>query len=103
MARKEVFEWIRDGSKTIDVRKGKAWKGDVAVCQSGRHHLRLRIVKKETGQLRDIVRQSNFRRVVPSAETVEDALRYLRDLYGTDDGFFTAYYLHKTTSFEIQS
>jgi len=40
MVKKEVFEWIRTGQKTIELRRGKAKKGDVAVFQSGRNILR---------------------------------------------------------------
>jgi len=31
----EVFEWIRTGQKNIELRKGKAKKGDVLVFQCG--------------------------------------------------------------------
>jgi len=30
MVKKEVFEWIRSGQKNIELRRGKAKKGDVA-------------------------------------------------------------------------
>jgi len=30
-----VFNWIKIGQKTIDIRKGEAWKGDTAVIQCG--------------------------------------------------------------------
>jgi len=29
MVKKEVFEWIRTGQKNIELRRGKAKKGDV--------------------------------------------------------------------------
>jgi ASC-1-like (ASCH) protein len=92
-AKKEVFAWIKEGKKTIDVRKGKAWRGEVAVVQSGPRYLRLQIVKKETGKLTEIIRADNFRLVIPSAETRDGAFDYLRGLYRVDDGLFTAYYL----------
>ena len=37
MVKKEVFEWIRTGQKNIELRRGKAKKGDVAVFQCGRN------------------------------------------------------------------
>jgi ASC-1-like (ASCH) protein len=92
-AKKEVFAWIKEGKKTIDVRKGKPELGEVAVIQCGKNHLRLSIIKKESGKLIDVIRTDNFRLIIPSATTVEDALDYLRSLYGTADGVFTAYYL----------
>jgi len=42
MVKKEVFEWIRTGQKTLELRRGKAMKGDVAVFQCERNILRRR-------------------------------------------------------------
>jgi len=47
MVKKEVFEWIRTGQKTIELRRGRAREGDKAVFQCGRSILRGIIVKKE--------------------------------------------------------
>jgi ASC-1-like (ASCH) protein len=76
--RKEVFEWLKQGKKTIDVRKGKPQNGEVAVFQSGPHVLRFRIVNKESGALLEVLRLNNFRLVIPSAVGFEDAVGYLR-------------------------
>jgi len=35
MVKKEVFEWIRDEQKTIELRRGKAKKCDVTLFQCG--------------------------------------------------------------------
>jgi len=43
MVKKEVFEWIRTGRKTIELRRGKTKKGKVAVFQCGRNILRRKI------------------------------------------------------------
>ncbi len=94
-AKKEVYAWIKDGKKTIDVRKGPAWRGDTAVFQSGANYLRLPIIKKETGRLTEVIRNDNYRQVIPSAENLEAALSYLFELYGADGGVFTAYYLSR--------
>jgi ASC-1-like (ASCH) protein len=37
MVKKEVFEWIKAGRKTIELRTGKAKAGDQAVFQCGRN------------------------------------------------------------------
>ena len=95
MAKKEVFGWLKAGTKTIDVRKGGAWKGEVAVFQSGANYLELPIVKKETGKLTQIIRADNYRQIIPIAENLQAALSYLENLYGEDDALFTAYYLSK--------
>ena len=95
-AKREVFAWIKNGRKTVDVRKGRAWRGEVAVIQSGASYLRFRIVKKETGKLSEVIRSDNFLAVIPTAETVDDALAFLRGIYGNREGVFTAYYLAKS-------
>jgi len=92
-ARKEAFEWLAQGKKTIDVRKGNPLDGEIAVFQSGPRSLRLRIVKKESGRLEEILRFDNFRAVIPSALELEDAFDYLQKIYGLVDGIFTAYYV----------
>ena len=93
LTKKEVFEWLKLGKKTIDIRKGNPHRGEVAVFQSGPNVLRLKIVKKESGRLTDIVRSDNCRLVIPSAKGLGDAIVYLRKLYGVYDGVFTAYYV----------
>jgi hypothetical protein len=92
-AKKEVYNWLESGQKTIDVRKGNSFKGQVAVYLSGRKVLRMWIVKRETGRLEVIVRSNNFWLVIPLAATVEDAIDYLHQLYEGYDGTFTAYYV----------
>ncbi len=92
-AKKEVFQWLSQGQKTIDVRKGNPKPGEIAVFQSGPRILRLKIVKKECGKLADILRLDNFKAVIPSAVVLEDAVGYLKEIYGFDGGAFTAYYV----------
>ena len=94
LTKKEVFKWLKLGKKTIDIRKGNPHRGEVAVFQSGPNVLKLKIVKKESGRLTDIVRSDNCRLVIPSAKGLGDAIVYLRKLYGVyDDVVFTAYYV----------
>ena len=92
-AKKEVFQWLSQGQKTIDVRKGNPKPGEIAVFQSGRKILRLKIVKTECGKLTEILRLDNFKAVIPSAVVLEDAVGYLNEIYGFDGGAFTAYYV----------
>ena len=91
--KKEVYEWLKQGKKTIDIRKGEPYRGEFAFFQSGQKMLRLRIAKTETGRLTELVREDNYWLVIPSAKTLEDAVVYLRGLYGTCDGVFTAYHV----------
>jgi len=91
LAKKEVFEWLKQGKKTIDVRKGNPQCGDNALFVCGPYRLAMRIVGIQSGRLTDVIRQDNFRQVIPSAQSVDDALAYLRRIYGDCDGIFTAY------------
>lgn len=91
--KKEPFEWLKSNRKTIDVRKGTPLDGEVAVYLSGRNVLRMKIVRKETGKLTDVVRSDNFGLVIPSALVLDDAIAYLHGLYVGCEGVFTAYYI----------
>ena len=91
--KKEAFQWLSTGQKTIDVRRGSGFRGETAVYLSGRSVLRFRIVQRETGLLREIVRQDNYMLIIPSASSVDEAVAYLCGLYGGREGVFTAYYV----------
>jgi hypothetical protein len=93
LAKKEVFIWLKDGKKTVDIRRGNPKPGEIATFQSGPHALKLRIVKSESGRLTEVIRSDNYRQVIPSAAGLGDAVAYLRGLYDDYDGVFTAYYL----------
>lgn len=92
-AKKEVFIWLKEGKKTIDIRKGTPKLGSVAIFQSGPFTLTRKILKTETGLLNEVVRGDNFEKVIPTATSLGDAIAYLRGLYGDYNGIFTAYYL----------
>jgi ASC-1-like (ASCH) protein len=92
-AKKEVFLWIEEGKKTIDVRKGVPRQGDMAIFQSGPFSLTRKILKIEIGPLSEVVHADNFRQVIPTAAVLDDAIAYLRGLYGDYHGVFTAYYI----------
>jgi|GEM_PF-543165 hypothetical protein len=93
LAKREVLEWLLQGKKTIDIRKGLPKNGQVALFVCGPQRLTMRITGTQTGRLSEVIRQDNFRQVIPSAESVADALAYLRKLYEGYDGLFTAYFL----------
>jgi ASC-1-like (ASCH) protein len=91
LAKKEVFIWLQQGKKTVDVRKGNPQRGGTAQFICGPHRLVLRVVGMQSGKLTEVIRLDNFRQVIPSAASVDDAVAYLRRLYGVYDGVFTAY------------
>lgn len=95
LAPKEVFEWVKTGEKTIDIRKGKPVGGNIAVFECGPNYLKLKITRVETGRLAALVKQDNYRLIVPSAKSLDDAMEYFHQLYGSDDILCTAYYLEK--------
>ncbi|HSV50367.1 MAG TPA: hypothetical protein VLH35_08615, partial [Candidatus Acidoferrales bacterium] len=84
---------LKQGQKTIDVRKGKKRQGDRVQFISGPHRLEMRIVGCQSGRLSELIRVDNFRLVVPSAGSVEEAWAYLARFYGDYDGVFTAYFV----------
>jgi ASC-1-like (ASCH) protein len=91
MVKKEVFEWIKMGQKKIELRKGKAKAGDQAVFQCGRNILREKIIRKDEGNLPALLQSLNFKQIIPIANSAEEAKAYIKKLYGTTDGTFTAY------------
>ena len=93
LAKKEVFEWIKQGKKTIDIRKGTPQRGEIACFLSGRYKLQMVIVKRETGKLEELLRLDNYCQVIPTAETLGEAIGYLRGIYGDYGEVFTAYHI----------
>ena len=91
--KKEAFEWLRTGKKTIDIRKGNPLHGNIAVYLCGRNVLKMKIVKRETGILKDVISLDNYRRVIPSAVTLDDAVAYVSKLYSGSEGIFTSYHI----------
>ncbi|NLF87595.1 hypothetical protein GX563_02090 [Candidatus Bathyarchaeota archaeon] len=93
LAKKEVYEWLKTGQKTIDVRRGKPRQGERVLFISGPHRLEMQIVDRQSGALSDLIRENNFRQVIPSAGSVDEAVNYLRRIYGDVEGVFTAYFV----------
>lgn len=93
LAKKEVYEWLKTGQKTIDIRRGKPRQGERVLFVSGPHRLEMQIVDRRSGALLDLICLDNFRQVVPCAGSVDEAVDYLRRIYGDVDGFFTAYFV----------
>jgi ASC-1-like (ASCH) protein len=91
MVKKEVFEWIKTEQKTIELRKGKAKAGDQAVFQCGRNILRGKILRKDEGNLSTLLHNLNFKQIIPTAHSAEEAEVYIKKLYEATDGPFAAY------------
>lgn len=93
MVKKGVFQWIGNGQKNIELRRGKAKKGSTAVFQCVRVIPRRKIMYKEEGNLVGVLANNNYKNIVPSAKTQEGAANYMKKLYGTIEGTFTAYHI----------
>jgi ASC-1-like (ASCH) protein len=77
LTKKEVFEWIEKRLRTVDIRKGKAKQGNIAVFVSGKGRnraIRAKIIKKIEGDLVDLLKQYGFKNIIPTAKTLEEAL-----------------------------
>ena len=65
---------------------------DIIVFQCGRNILRRRIVRREEGNLTDVLIEDNYKNIILSANTLEEAINYIKKIYGATEGVFTAYY-----------
>jgi ASC-1-like (ASCH) protein len=56
MVKREVYERIRSGKKTVELRKGKAKSGDQAVFQCGRSILSVKLIRRGSAisQIQDV-------------------------------------------------
>ncbi len=44
----------------------------------------------EEGNLTDVLREDNYKNLISSANTLQEAINYIKKLYGTTEGIFTA-------------
>jgi len=99
MIKLEVFKWIKDGLKTIEIRKGKALRGSRIVFIAGVRRgemviLKANILDKKEGSLSELLTESNFKRVVPIAESLNEAIAYVQSIY-PNETMFTSYYFEQ--------
>ena len=52
---------------------------------------RRKIIEREEGNLTDVLRKDIFKNIISSANTLEEAINYIKKLHGTVEGAFTAY------------
>lgn len=91
--KKQVFEWIRENKRTVEIREGKSKKGNEAVFRSGRNVLRRKIVETKEGHLRYLLLHYGFKKVVPTVHTLDETLLFYETLGHDINGIFTAYVL----------
>ncbi len=88
---KDIFEFIADGSKTIEVRT-RLLKGDTAVFQCGRSIIRKKITGRQEFVLGDGFLEKNWKRIVPRAASLQSARERLTGIF-PDQTKFYAYFL----------
>jgi ASC-1-like (ASCH) protein len=100
MLKKKYFELYASGRKTVELRAVKPqWKnckpGDVAVLQSGKRVLRRKVKRIYRGSLAKIFLKCDYRKILPDAESVLEAVQTIKELYPTSKQFM-AFELGKT-------
>ena len=90
--RNQSYQWITAGEKTIEIRKGKQRKGERIIFLSGRRACLKGVVsKKHEGKLEEVLNLETYKRIVPTAETLDDALAFVKGIYPQAEGLFTTY------------
>ncbi|HLN46353.1 MAG TPA: hypothetical protein VK209_11665 [Candidatus Sulfotelmatobacter sp.] len=92
LTKKQVYEWIKRGDKTIDLRRGKQLKGNTIVFMGGgRQFVRGTIVRKQEGKLQELLNEDTYKKIVPIAKNKDEALVFIKQIYPLTDEVFTAY------------
>jgi ASC-1-like (ASCH) protein len=92
LTKKEVYDWIKTGRKTIELRKGKVQRGEkIAFLNGRRESVRGRILRKREGHLDELLNSVNYKRVIPTARNLDDAVDFVRRIYQSTAGTFATY------------
>ena len=92
LTKKQVYDWVLTGEKTIELRKGKSQNGDrIAFLNSQRQCVKGRILRKREGKLEDVLNAATYRKIIPTAKTLDEAVEFIKQIYQTTEGTFTAY------------
>ena len=92
LTKKEVYEWIRTKRKTIELRRGKSQNGENITFLNGRNEsVKARILRKQEGTLYAVLNVATFKRIVPTAETLDEAVAFVKQIYASTEGTFTTY------------
>jgi ASC-1-like (ASCH) protein len=92
LTKKEVYEWIRSGEKTIELRSGKSISGNSITFINGiGQTVKARILRKQEGKLEDLLNPVTYRKIVPKATSLDEALAFVKKIYPLTEGTFTMY------------
>ncbi len=88
---KDIFQCIKDGSKTIEVRT-RMLRGEDAVFLCGKEVVRKHIIATKEFSLNDGFLSQNWEKIVPTAENEEAARKRLLDIFPNETKFY-AYFI----------
>ncbi len=92
LTKKQVFEWIKTREKTIELRKGKPQNGNnIAFLNWRGETVKGRILRKSEGKLEEVLNADTFRKIVPPAKSLDEALAFVKQIYPLAGGTFTTY------------
>jgi ASC-1-like (ASCH) protein len=92
LTKKQVYEWIKAGDKTIELRSGKSLNGESITFLNGRRQtVKARILRKREGKLDEVLNVDTYRKIVPTAKSLDEAVAFVKQIYPLTDGTFTAY------------
>ena len=92
LTKKQVYDWVKTGEKTIELRKGKPQNGDhIAFLNGQRQCVKGRILRKREGKLDEVLNAATYRKIIPTAKTLNEAVEFIRQIYQSTEGTFTAY------------
>ena len=92
LTKKEVYEWIRTKKKTIELRRGKSQNGENITFLNGRNEsVKGRILRKQEGTLEDVLNAATYKKIIPTANNLNEAKAFIKQIYPQTDGTFTAY------------
>ena len=87
-----MFDWIKTGEKTIELRKGRSQKGEnIAFLNWQGETVKGRILRKLEGNLKDVLNADTYRKIVPTAISLNEAFVFVKRIYPLTEGTFTAY------------
>ena len=87
-----MYEWIKSGRKTIELRRGRPRDGDDITFLGGRgERLKGCILRKSEGKLDDVLNSFTYNKIVPTAKSLDEALKFIMTIYPFTEGIFTTY------------
>ncbi len=92
LTKKEVYDWIRNGEKTIELRSGKPMQGTNITFLNGRRQtVKARILRKQEGKLEELLNIATYSKIVPTAGSLDEAISFVKRIYPMSEGTFTTY------------